>query len=327
MLGFGCAPLMGRVGRRDSLRALSAALDAGITLFDTARSYGYGEGEGLLGEVLQGRRDSLVVCTKFGILPANRGNWKQKLKPLAQTAIRLFPALRKHARRQAAGQFQTGQFSLAVLRASLETSLRELKTDYVDMLLLHAAPVEVLDRDDLLQALDRLIESGKVRMAGISGEQAVIVETFRLKPGALTTAQFAMNCSNLDFARETSRPEAQKLFLVANHPFGGPEGVALTVARIAAMRTAQTLPAALREKIKENDPQLMPEILLNVILQGTGISAVVPAMMRSSSLRSNALAIDHCRFTPEEIGLLRDELIRHTLSAGDLQAAAPAPSG
>jgi aryl-alcohol dehydrogenase-like predicted oxidoreductase len=43
LLGFGCAPLMGRVGHRDSLRAPAAAMHAGITFFDTARSYGYGE--------------------------------------------------------------------------------------------------------------------------------------------------------------------------------------------------------------------------------------------------------------------------------------------
>lgn len=325
VLGFGCAPLMGRVGRRDSLRALTAALDAGITFFDTARSYGYGQGEALLGEVLRGRRDSVVVCTKFGILPADRRNWKQKLKPAAQAAIRVFPGLRKFARRHAGDQFQPGQFSLEVLRSSLEESLRELKTDYVDMLLLHAAPVGVLDDDDLLLAMQRLVESGKVRMAGISGEQSVIAETFRRRPGVLKTAQFAMNAANLDFARQTTRAEARGLFLVANHPFGGPEGVAPTSARIAAMQSAVTLPPELREKIKANDPQQLPEILLNLILQGTGISAVVPAMMRPASLRSNLLAIDHCRFTPEEIHQLREELIRQTSPEGDRRAVVPTP--
>jgi aryl-alcohol dehydrogenase-like predicted oxidoreductase len=307
------------------MRALSAALDAGITFFDTARSYGYGEGEALLGEVLQRRRDSVIVCTKFGILPANKGNWKQKLKPAAQAAIRVFPGLRKYARRHAGDQFQPGQFSVEVLRSSLEASLRCLRTDYVDMLLLHAAPIEVLENDDLLQAMQRLVESGKVRMAGISGEQSVIAETFRRRPTVLTTAQFAMNYTNLDFA-ETTRSQARKIFLVANHPFGGPEGVASTAARIAAMASAATLPAELRQKIKTNDPQQVPEILLNVILQGTGISAVVPAMMQTANLRSNALAIDQCRFTPEEIRLLRDELIRQTSSAIGRRAAGPGPS-
>ena len=114
VLGFGCAPLMGRVGRKDSLKALAAAEDAGINFFDTARSYGYGESEGLLGGFLKGRRQSAVICTKFGILPP-RGGWKQKVKPLAQAAVRVFPSLRKHARRQAAGQTVSGFYSARVL--------------------------------------------------------------------------------------------------------------------------------------------------------------------------------------------------------------------
>ena len=192
VLGFGCAPLMGRVGRADSLKALAAAENAGINFFDTARSYGYGESEGLLGGFLKGRRQSAVICTKFGILPP-KGGWKQRMKPLAQAAIRVFPGLRKYARRQAAGETVGGQFSVAVLRESFETSLRELQTDYVDMLIMHAAPPEVLDQDTLLEAMERLVESGKVRMAGISGDHPAIAETFRRQPRMLTTAQFALN--------------------------------------------------------------------------------------------------------------------------------------
>jgi aryl-alcohol dehydrogenase-like predicted oxidoreductase len=314
VLGFGCAPLMGRVGRKDSLAALAAAENAGINFFDTARSYGYGESEALLGGFLKSRRQSMVICTKFGILPP-KGGWKQKVKPLAQAAIRIFPALRKHARRQAAGQSSSGQFSVQVLRESFETSLRELQTDYVDMLLMHAATLEVLDKDDLLEAMERLVESGKVRMAGISGDHAVIVETFRRQPKAMTTAQFALNRTSLDFVRETRRPEAQKLLLVANHPFGGPAGVSSLSDSIVAMGHSATLPADLQGKLRENDPQLMPEILLNAILDGTGVSAVLPSMVRTASLASNVRALEDCRFTAEELELLRNELIRQAVSA------------
>jgi aryl-alcohol dehydrogenase-like predicted oxidoreductase len=315
VLGFGCAPLMGRVGRKDSLKALAAAQDAGINFFDTARSYGYGESEGLLGGFLKGRRQSAVICTKFGILPA-RGGWKQKIKPLAQAAVRVFPGLRSHARRQAAGQSVSGQFSIAVLRESFETSLRELQTDYVDMLILHAATLEVLDQDDLLEAMERLVESGKVRMAGISGDHPAIAETFRRRPRMLTTAQFALNLSCLEFVRETCRPEAQKLLLVANHPFGGPAGAASITESIAAIRDPHDLPVDLRAKLDPGDPQLMPELVLNLILQGTGVSAVLPSMMRSSSLASNVLAVERCRFSGDELERLRNELIRLTPTAG-----------
>jgi len=314
VLGFGCAPLMGRVGKSDSLRALAAAEQAGINFFDTARSYGYGESEGLLGSFLKGRRSSMVICTKFGILPP-KGGWKQKVKPLAQTAVRAFPGLRKYARRQAAGESAGEQFSIPILRESFETSLRELRTDYVDMLLLHAAPMAVLDKDDLLGEMERLVESGKVRMAGISGDHSVIAETFRRQPGMLTTAQFALNPGCLDFVQETRRPEAQKLLLVANHPFGGPAGVSSVVEAIDSLRGSANLPQELRDKLKEDDPQLVPDVLLNAILSGTGVSAVIPAMIRTANLLSNVRAVSETRFTPGELDLLRNELVRHFRTA------------
>ena len=56
VLGLGCAAMMGSAGRHESLVALAAAYDSGINFFDTARSYGYGASEGLLGEFCAGRR-------------------------------------------------------------------------------------------------------------------------------------------------------------------------------------------------------------------------------------------------------------------------------
>src|SRR5579863_5551946 len=94
VLGLGCAAMMGRAGRRESLAALGAAYDAGITFYDTARSYGYGACEGLLGDFFAGKkRESVVLCTKFGILAADAKGWKQRVKPLARGAIKLFPGL------------------------------------------------------------------------------------------------------------------------------------------------------------------------------------------------------------------------------------------
>ncbi len=224
VLGLGCAAMLGRAGRRESLDALSAAWDAGITFYDTARSYGYGESEALLGEFFAGgktRREQAVICTKFGIQPAAR-NWKQRVKPVVRAAVRVIPALREAVQRQASSQIVATDFSVELLRASLDASLRALRTEYVDMLLLHAAPMSVLAQDDLFAALERLVEAGKVRMAGISGEQDVIAASFAQRPRALTTAQFAMNASQMGFAAETQKAMRDGWFLVANHPFGGP---------------------------------------------------------------------------------------------------------
>ena len=304
VLGFGCAALLGRASRKESLTALATAFDSGITFYDTARSYGYGGSEGLLGEFFAGRRDQVVICTKFGILPTSSGGWKQKIKPIARAVVKAIPALRKAAQAQAATQFVGGQFDLATLKSSFETSLRELRTDYVDMLILHAAPESVLAQDDLLEAMGRLVEAGKVRMAGISAELPVIEKFFAERQKPLTTAQFALNLSLMDFVAQTQRNA--DLLLVANHPFGGPGGNAS--ARIEALRQSPTLPQTLREKLRPGDPQVLPEVVLNCILSGTGVTAVIPAMMQPHHIASNIAAVENCRFSTAEIAMLRTSL-------------------
>ena len=314
-LGFGCAALLGRAGRSKSVRALGAAYDAGITLYDTARSYGYGEGEGLLGEFLamEGRQARVAVCTKFGILPTGKGGWRQRVRPVARTAVRLFPRLRKAAQRQAGTQFVPGQFSIEVLRESVAVSLRELRTEYVDVLLLHAAPMSVLQQDDLLEAMERLVAEGKVRAAGISGELDTVAETFRRRAAGelqgLRVAQFAMDPERLRFVAETRVGTDSAMLLMANHPFGGPVGVAVTRAVVGRLRESMAVGAELREKLAEDAAALMPEIVLNAILRGTGVGAVVPAMMRLANLRANVRAVEQCRFTEGELAVLRGALV------------------
>jgi aryl-alcohol dehydrogenase-like predicted oxidoreductase len=293
----------GRTSPRDSLIALGTAFDAGISFFDTARSYGYGQSEALLGAFLQGRREKAIVCTKFGILPTQQRGWKQRLKPLARGAVRIFPGLRNVIRRQAGDQFVVGQFSIETLHASLETSLRELRTDFVDILLLHAPPLEVLSQEDLLVALGRLVEQGKVRMAGISADANVIEKYFEERPAPLTTAQFAVNASNMEMVELTRKN--RELLLVANHPFGGPARAAGGRVALECLRQMNSISAELREKLDPGDPQAWPELLLNSILRGTGISAVIPAMMQVEHIHSNVKAVQTCRFSDGELETLR----------------------
>jgi diketogulonate reductase-like aldo/keto reductase len=189
-LGFGCSAMMGRVGRSASLAALAAAYDAGITFFDTARSYGYGESEALLGVFLQGRREAVVVSTKFGILPTPAGVWKRSLKPVARRLLKLAPGVRGAMQRQIAAQFSGGHFSVDALHASLETSLRALRTDYVDMLFLHEPPASVLQQEDLFATLERLVSAGKVRGFGIASSPAVMDAALACKSAGLHALQF-----------------------------------------------------------------------------------------------------------------------------------------
>jgi aryl-alcohol dehydrogenase-like predicted oxidoreductase len=107
----------------------------------------------------------------------------------------------------------------------------------------------------------------------------------------------------MDFAEKTS--QNSDLLLVANHPFGGLERVTSTGERLVELRASDDVPHELREKLDPADPQLLPELVLNCILRGTGISAVVPGMMQVQHIESNVRAVEHCRFTDEELELLR----------------------
>lgn len=143
-IGFGAwqlnNPLWGGPDEAASLRLVQAALVGGCNFFDTAPGYGDGASERLLGQALQGRRDAAVVCTKFG-----------------------------H------GAGAEPDFSAAGLRPALESSLRRLRTDRVDVLLLHNPPAELLDgarAADLYAELEALKAEGKLRLFGASVDWA-----------------------------------------------------------------------------------------------------------------------------------------------------------
>ena len=310
VLGLGCASMLGRAGRRESLAALDAAYDAGITFYDTARSYGYGECEGLLGEFFQGaRRDSVVLCTKFGILPGKPGGWKNRIKPLARAVLSIAPQLRGAVRKHAASQFNPGQFSVETLRSSFETSLRELKTEYVDLLLMHDPPPSALQQEDLLEAMGRLVEAGKVKIAGVSADGGALGAVLSGSSPVLKAAQFPLNPFSMRLAQQTPRAVGS-LFLMANHPFGGAEGIARCRNEIDRIRQDPKIAQTLREKLDARDEAMLPELVLNCILQGTGVSVVVPSMLQPKHLKNNIRAVEHCRFSAPELLLLRDIFVQ-----------------
>jgi aryl-alcohol dehydrogenase-like predicted oxidoreductase len=152
-LGFGTAALMARLGRRESVRLLEIAHDSGITHFDTARAYGYGEAEAALGDFLATRRGAVTVATKLGMLPPPRSTALRGAKAVARVGARAVPALRPLLRRGAQSMAKSGAFEPGAARASLETSLRELRVETVDLLLLHECRPADLETEGLLDFL------------------------------------------------------------------------------------------------------------------------------------------------------------------------------
>jgi aryl-alcohol dehydrogenase-like predicted oxidoreductase len=137
-VGLGCNNFGGRLDITRTRAVVDAALDEGITLLDTAESYGgQGASEIALGEVLQGRRDKVVLATKFGGADMGYG--------------------------PAAG----AKGSRGYIKVAVEKSLTRLKTDYIDLYQLHT-PDPVTPIDETIAALDDLVTEGKVRYVGHS---------------------------------------------------------------------------------------------------------------------------------------------------------------
>jgi D-threo-aldose 1-dehydrogenase len=182
-IGFGCAGLMREPSGRKRQRLLAEAFDHGITHFDVARMYGLGAAEGELGRFARGRRDSMVIVSKFGIQPASPPGRLANLQGPARWLLARYPALRRYVKRRSDTFRQPRHYDTATARASLETSLRELQTDYVDLLLLHdPSPTDSVDLPDICAFLEETRQAGHVRAWGIAGEQDPCIQIKRSLP-------------------------------------------------------------------------------------------------------------------------------------------------
>lgn len=172
-IGFGTAPVLGRLNKKQSLRALHHAYSLGVRHFDTARSYGWGEAERVLGEFLQERpRHSYTLVSKCGIVPVRRSPYMSAAKAVARRVLSLWPESRTLVTRVASTtHFQPVRtYDVDALRTSLDASLRELRTSYLDVLLLHNFEPELPGLDQVLRLFIDLREAGHIRRFGFSVE-------------------------------------------------------------------------------------------------------------------------------------------------------------
>jgi aryl-alcohol dehydrogenase-like predicted oxidoreductase len=143
LVGLGCNNFGMRVDLDGTRAVVDAALDSGVTLFDTADIYGNkGGSESFLGEVLEGRRDRVVLATKFG------GDMGDSTK---------------------------ARGSRDYIRKAIDASLERLRTDYVDVYQYHT-PDHVTPFEETFGALDELVREGKARYIGHSNLEAAQVE-------------------------------------------------------------------------------------------------------------------------------------------------------
>ncbi|QYR20508.1 aldo/keto reductase [Paenibacillus sp. sptzw28] len=142
--GGGWASAWGSQDDQLSIESIRAALDAGITFYDTAAIYGLGHSEEVLGRALKGDRHKVVVATKCGLV------WDEN-----QTISR------------------SGAYDSVIREA--EASLRRLGTDYIDLYQMHWPDTET-PAEETMRAMDKLIQDGKIRYAGVSNYDVPLLQ-------------------------------------------------------------------------------------------------------------------------------------------------------
>jgi D-threo-aldose 1-dehydrogenase len=189
-VGFGTGGLLriGSARARDAV--LAAALAVGVTHFDTAPIYGFGEAERALGRFLQRRRHEVTLTTKFGLQPSRIAVRLLPLQRVARHALRVFPRLRRAAVRNAGVLYAEPVFSATAVRASLEASLRALRTDYVDLYLAHQASLHALPPEDLVGLLEDLRQAGKIRAFGVATDFDHVGPVLQERPQLAHVVQF-----------------------------------------------------------------------------------------------------------------------------------------
>ncbi|MDQ2692810.1 MAG: aldo/keto reductase [Chloroflexota bacterium] len=154
----------GNTDDEESIRAVHAALDLGVNFFDTAANYGAGHSEVILGRALKGKRDGVVIATKFGHII----NEQEKTV------------------------YGDPDLIIKNVRTDVENSLRRLQTDFIDIYQLHEGDYSPELAPELQSLLEELVEAGKIRWYGWSTD---LVDRARIfAPGDhCTSIQFRLN--------------------------------------------------------------------------------------------------------------------------------------
>jgi len=283
-VGFGAGAIGGGWGATDdeeSLAAMHAAVDTGVTFFDTADVYGDGRSERLIGRLLAERPERLVVATKFG-----------RRAPL-----------------------DVSHYTHENLSAWLERSRENLGVDIVDLVQLHCPPWEVYYQPAVFEACDRLVTDGLVRSYGVSVEKVeqglkaieypgvatvqIIFNIFRQRPadlffeqarrrdvGVIVRVPLASGLLTGKIRRETQ-------FGLDDHRRYNRHGEAFDVGETFAgveLGRALELVDALRPVVPEG--MTMGQLALRWILGFDAVSTVIPGAKTPEQARANAAASD-----------------------------------
>jgi D-threo-aldose 1-dehydrogenase len=286
-LGFGCATLFRASDPAQRSRLLHAAYDAGIRHFDVAPMYGLGRAEPELGSFIQARRSEVTIATKFGIRPtlAARG-LAYAQRPVRRT-FEAKPTIRDQARAYAAARnrllYQKSGYDARGARRSLQRSLRALRTDYVDLLLLHDPLPGTVRSDEVSSFLEDARAAGLICSWGVAG-------------ATKTTSEFAQSFALIPVLQIPEDIFVQSL----RHAPAGSAFITFGVISRALARVVQHVRADESTRLRwENaigadcgDPDVASSFLLRSALQANSSGVVLFGATQLSHIRTAATALE-----------------------------------
>lgn len=277
-LGYGCSQIMGGITRRESVALLETAYDCGIRHFDTAPAYGYGQAESVLGEAFHSRRDQVTIATKFGILPPRNRQLLELARRFVLPVIRRVPSIKSRLSRTGRGLAGRARFSPAELRTSIDASLAALRTDYIDILLLHEAIVADLG-DALFEELERSVAAGKIRGFGIGSEAAAIAQIYRAERRFCPIMQFEWSVLSGE------KPTYPGSFLITHRSLSG------NLARLRAWLAANAqIARAWSEALHMDvaDASILARLMLAAARHANPDGMILFSSRRPDNIRTNA---------------------------------------
>jgi len=156
----------GQIDDGESIRAIHLAMDMGVNLFDTAANYGCGHSERVLGKAINGRRDQVVIATKFGYSVDESA---KEVQPYDDDE-------------------ENGDID-SRLRADCEASLLRLNTDHIDIYQLHVWGYDIAKSRQVRNALEALVSEGKIGFYGWSTDRVGAVRDFAEGPNCTAGQQ------------------------------------------------------------------------------------------------------------------------------------------
>lgn len=164
-LGFGCGRIVGGASLKESTELIQTALDLGIMHFDVAPSYGLGTAEEALGQILAGDTN-IKIATKVGIAKPANGNSLSIMRKHFGPLIKKSNSLKKIALSLLSKNSARGVFATTEMEKTFETSLKLLRREYVDILLLHEPSIKDIN-SETIQFCEFQKETNRVKFIGI----------------------------------------------------------------------------------------------------------------------------------------------------------------